>query len=66
MWNVHGGVWTQAGATVLHYAAQTANITLIKTLLRHNADINATDNVGPPFISTLIKCDVLSLFCKTS
>jgi len=31
---------------VLHYAAQTANTTLIKILLRHKADIDATDNEG--------------------
>lgn len=69
MWNVHGGAWTQAGATVLHYAAQTANITLIKILLRHKADIDATDNVGPPFVSTVTKCYVLRLtacFAKPS
>lgn len=58
MWNVHGGAWRQAGATVLHYAAQTANSTLLKILLRHKADINATDNVGP---STLVTCYVMRL-----
>lgn len=37
--------WVQAGASLLHYAAQSANGNLIKVLIRNKADINAQDNV---------------------
>lgn len=36
----------QDGATVLHHAACNANSFAIKAMLRHNADINACDNVS--------------------
>lgn len=39
----------QDGATVLHHAACNANSFAIKAMLRHNADINACDNVSFPY-----------------
>ncbi len=36
----------QDGVSVLHYATHSANTFAIKALLRRNADINASDNVG--------------------
>jgi len=36
----------QDGATVLHHAACNANSFATKAMLRHNADINACDNVS--------------------
>lgn len=36
----------QDGVSVLHYATRSANTFAIKALLRRNANINASDNVG--------------------
>lgn len=37
--------WKQEGATLMHYAVQTASSQTIKILLLYNVDINLQDNV---------------------
>jgi hypothetical protein len=37
--------WKQDGATLMHYAVQTASARAIKALLFYNVDINLRDNV---------------------
>lgn len=37
--------WKQDGATLMHYAVQTASSQTIKILLLYNVDINLQDNV---------------------
>jgi hypothetical protein len=37
--------WKQDGATLMHYAVQTASVPTIKVLLLYNVDINLPDNV---------------------
>jgi ankyrin repeat protein len=43
------------GRSCLHYAAESGNMTMIKTLLAEGLDINKVDNKGDTAFSLMIK-----------
>ena len=54
-------VWKQEGATLMHYAVQTASIETIELLLLYNVDINLQDNVW--LIVPIFSIFTLVIFC---